>query len=70
MGISGNFQSPFDGLRLQMNDVLGDGGILKQVVQPGVGAPIPCDASVLSITLRLYYHDNVVHLGNYFVLQN
>lgn len=31
-----------------MLDVLGDGGILKEVVQPGEGPPIPQNASVLS----------------------
>ncbi|KAM6915117.1 inactive peptidyl-prolyl cis-trans isomerase FKBP6 [Xenentodon cancila] len=30
-----------------MGDVLGDGGILKEVVQPGDGPPVPQDASVL-----------------------
>ncbi|XP_036941726.1 inactive peptidyl-prolyl cis-trans isomerase FKBP6 isoform X2 [Acanthopagrus latus] len=39
--------SPFDHLRQQMNDVLGDGGILKEVVQPGEGPPVPQNASVL-----------------------
>lgn len=45
------FQSPFDRLRHQMSDVLGDGGILKEVVQPGTGTPVPNNASVLSIAL-------------------
>ncbi|XP_075904476.1 inactive peptidyl-prolyl cis-trans isomerase FKBP6 isoform X2 [Nelusetta ayraudi] len=40
-------QSQFDRLRHQMSDVLGDGGILKEVVQPGTGTPIPSNASVL-----------------------
>ncbi|XP_041815141.1 inactive peptidyl-prolyl cis-trans isomerase FKBP6 [Chelmon rostratus] len=39
--------SPFERLRQQMNDVLGDGGILKEVVQPGEGSPVPQNASVL-----------------------
>ncbi|XP_059212466.1 inactive peptidyl-prolyl cis-trans isomerase FKBP6 isoform X2 [Centropristis striata] len=39
--------SPFDHLRQQMDDVLGDGGILKEVVQPGEGPPVPENASVL-----------------------
>ncbi|XP_041831016.1 inactive peptidyl-prolyl cis-trans isomerase FKBP6 isoform X2 [Melanotaenia boesemani] len=30
-----------------MDDILGDGGILKEVVQPGEGPPIPQNASVL-----------------------
>uniref|UniRef100_A0A8C3ARU1 peptidylprolyl isomerase n=1 Tax=Cyclopterus lumpus TaxID=8103 RepID=A0A8C3ARU1_CYCLU len=38
---------PFDQLRQQMNDVLGDGGILKEVVQSGEGPPVPENASVL-----------------------
>ncbi|XP_062293780.1 inactive peptidyl-prolyl cis-trans isomerase FKBP6 [Scomber scombrus] len=42
-----NTQSPFEQLRPQMNDVLGDGGILKEVVQPGEGPPVPQNASVL-----------------------
>ncbi|XP_037305170.2 inactive peptidyl-prolyl cis-trans isomerase FKBP6 [Pungitius pungitius] len=39
--------SPFEQLRQQMDDVLGDGGILKEVVQSGEGPPIPENASVL-----------------------
>ncbi|XP_041661685.1 inactive peptidyl-prolyl cis-trans isomerase FKBP6 isoform X2 [Cheilinus undulatus] len=39
--------SPFEQLRQQMDDVLGDGGILKEVVQPGEGPPVPQNASVL-----------------------
>uniref|UniRef100_UPI0037E7E7AD inactive peptidyl-prolyl cis-trans isomerase FKBP6 n=1 Tax=Semicossyphus pulcher TaxID=241346 RepID=UPI0037E7E7AD len=39
--------SPFEQLRPQMRDVLGDGGILKEVVQPGEGPPVPENASVL-----------------------
>uniref|UniRef100_A0A3Q3WWT5 peptidylprolyl isomerase n=1 Tax=Mola mola TaxID=94237 RepID=A0A3Q3WWT5_MOLML len=39
--------SPFDHLRRQMNDVLGDGGILKEVIQSGGGPPVPHNASVL-----------------------
>ncbi|XP_056260940.1 inactive peptidyl-prolyl cis-trans isomerase FKBP6 isoform X2 [Seriola aureovittata] len=39
--------SPFDHLRLQMDDISGDGGILKEVVQPGEGSPVPQNASVL-----------------------
>ncbi|XP_022621130.1 inactive peptidyl-prolyl cis-trans isomerase FKBP6 [Seriola dumerili] len=39
--------SPFDHLRLQMDDISGDGGILKEVVQPGEGPPVPQNASVL-----------------------
>ncbi|XP_044025758.1 inactive peptidyl-prolyl cis-trans isomerase FKBP6-like isoform X3 [Siniperca chuatsi] len=38
---------PFEQLSQQMNDVLGDGGILKEVVQPGDGPPVPQNASVL-----------------------
>lgn len=52
--ISFNLQSPFDRLRLQMTDVLGDEGILKEVVQPGVGPPIPNNASVLSTALFIW----------------
>ncbi|KAG7508799.1 hypothetical protein JOB18_024773 [Solea senegalensis] len=39
--------SPFEHLRQQMDDLLGDEGILKEVVQPGVGPPVPQNASVL-----------------------
>ncbi|XP_060948041.1 inactive peptidyl-prolyl cis-trans isomerase FKBP6 [Limanda limanda] len=39
--------SPFEQLSLQMDDILGDGGILKGVVQPGEGPPISQNASVL-----------------------
>uniref|UniRef100_A0A3Q3SBT5 peptidylprolyl isomerase n=1 Tax=Mastacembelus armatus TaxID=205130 RepID=A0A3Q3SBT5_9TELE len=38
---------PFELLSQQMDDVLGDGGVLKQVVQPGEGPPVPQNASVL-----------------------
>ncbi|XP_071335032.1 inactive peptidyl-prolyl cis-trans isomerase FKBP6 isoform X3 [Trachinotus anak] len=40
-------KSPFDHLRQQMDDILGDGGILKEVVQSGEGPPVPQNASVL-----------------------
>ncbi|TNM95070.1 hypothetical protein fugu_017829 [Takifugu bimaculatus] len=39
--------SPFNELRQQMSDVLGDGGILKELVQAGDGPPVPYNASVL-----------------------
>ncbi|CAB1457894.1 unnamed protein product [Pleuronectes platessa] len=39
--------SPFEQLSQQMDDILGDGGILKGVVQPGEGPPISHNASVL-----------------------
>ncbi|KAM9840279.1 inactive peptidyl-prolyl cis-trans isomerase FKBP6 [Aulostomus maculatus] len=37
----------FEQLRQQMDDILGDGGILKEVVQAGQGPPVPENASVL-----------------------
>lgn len=46
-------QSPFNQLRQQMSDVLGDGGILKEVVQAGDGPPVPHNASVLSIAKEI-----------------
>lgn len=49
--ISCNFQSPFDLLRHQMNDILGDEGILKEVVQHGDGPLVPHSASVLSMAV-------------------
>lgn len=36
-----------------MSDVLGDGGILKEVVQAGEGPPVPYNASVLSIAVKI-----------------
>ncbi|KAM3871407.1 inactive peptidyl-prolyl cis-trans isomerase FKBP6-like [Diretmus argenteus] len=39
-------QSPFHRLGQQMEDILGDGGILKEVFQPGEGPPVPRNASV------------------------
>lgn len=39
-------QRPFERLATQMQDILGDGGILKKVIQPGDGPPVPRDASV------------------------
>ncbi|XP_008311040.1 inactive peptidyl-prolyl cis-trans isomerase FKBP6 [Cynoglossus semilaevis] len=38
--------TPFERLRNQMNDILGDGGMLKEVVQCGEGPPVPQNASV------------------------
>ncbi|XP_010739761.2 inactive peptidyl-prolyl cis-trans isomerase FKBP6 [Larimichthys crocea] len=38
---------PFEHLRQKMDDVLADGGIMKEVVQPGDGPPVPQNASVL-----------------------
>ncbi|XP_068610164.1 inactive peptidyl-prolyl cis-trans isomerase FKBP6-like [Brachionichthys hirsutus] len=39
--------TPFHYLREHMEDLLGDGGILKQVIKPGEGPPVPQNASVL-----------------------
>ncbi|KAM3865927.1 inactive peptidyl-prolyl cis-trans isomerase FKBP6-like [Diretmus argenteus] len=39
-------ESPFHRLGQQMEDILGDGGILKEVFQPGEGPPVPRNASV------------------------
>ncbi|XP_014327714.1 inactive peptidyl-prolyl cis-trans isomerase FKBP6 isoform X1 [Xiphophorus maculatus] len=39
--------SPFEQLSRRMYDILGDGGILKEVVQPGEGPPVPQNASVI-----------------------
>ncbi|XP_075315621.1 inactive peptidyl-prolyl cis-trans isomerase FKBP6 [Odontesthes bonariensis] len=39
--------TPFEQLHQRMNDVLGDGGILKEVIQPGEGPPVPHNASVI-----------------------
>lgn len=44
---SSNAASPFEQLRLLMDDLLEDGGILKQVVQRGEGPPVPENASVI-----------------------
>lgn len=41
-------QTPFQRIAQQMQDVLGDGGILKEVVHEGEGPPVPRDASVSS----------------------
>ncbi|XP_061785224.1 inactive peptidyl-prolyl cis-trans isomerase FKBP6 isoform X1 [Nerophis lumbriciformis] len=40
-------QSPFDNIRQQMEDVLGNGGVMKEVVHPGEGPSVPQNASVL-----------------------
>uniref|UniRef100_A0A672J2U0 peptidylprolyl isomerase n=1 Tax=Salarias fasciatus TaxID=181472 RepID=A0A672J2U0_SALFA len=40
-------QRPFDQLRRGMRDILGDGGILKEVVQPGEGPHVPRNASLI-----------------------
>lgn len=40
--------SPFAQLRsCKMNDIFGNGGILKEVIQSGVGPPVPQNASVI-----------------------
>ncbi|XP_076142577.1 inactive peptidyl-prolyl cis-trans isomerase FKBP6 [Alosa pseudoharengus] len=44
-------QRPFERLAAQMQDILGDGGILKRVIQPGEGPLVPRDASVSDVTL-------------------
>lgn len=54
-------QSPFEQLRRQMDDILGDGGVLKEVVQPGEGPPVPHNASVLSIYLFLSISKFISH---------
>ncbi|KAF6730388.1 Inactive peptidyl-prolyl cis-trans isomerase FKBP6 [Oryzias melastigma] len=40
------FPSPFDLLQQRMTDVLGDGGIFKEVLHPGEGPPVPQNATV------------------------
>lgn len=44
---SANSASPFEVMRRYMDDLLGDEGILKAVVQHGEGPPVPQNASVL-----------------------
>ncbi|XP_076021407.1 inactive peptidyl-prolyl cis-trans isomerase FKBP6 [Genypterus blacodes] len=39
--------SPFEQLRQRMQDISGDGGILKELIQPGDGPCVPHNASVL-----------------------
>ncbi|TSL34525.1 Inactive peptidyl-prolyl cis-trans isomerase FKBP6 [Bagarius yarrelli] len=39
-------QTPFQRLALQMQDILGDGGILKDVLREGEGPLVPRDASI------------------------
>ncbi|XP_016396580.1 inactive peptidyl-prolyl cis-trans isomerase FKBP6-like [Sinocyclocheilus rhinocerous] len=39
-------ETPFQRLAWQMQDILGDGGILKEVVHAGEGPPVPKHASV------------------------
>ncbi|KAJ7996969.1 hypothetical protein DPEC_G00224040 [Dallia pectoralis] len=39
-------RSPFLLMGQQMQDITGDGGVLKEVVQPGEGQPVPRNASV------------------------
>lgn len=36
-----------------MSDVLGDQGILKEVIQPGDGPPVPENASVIGTNTNL-----------------
>nr|XP_057913456.1 inactive peptidyl-prolyl cis-trans isomerase FKBP6 isoform X2 [Doryrhamphus excisus] len=40
-------KSPFENIRQQMDDIVGNGGILKEMVHPGEGPPVPQNASVL-----------------------
>ncbi|KAM9778100.1 inactive peptidyl-prolyl cis-trans isomerase FKBP6 isoform 2-T2 [Syngnathus typhle] len=39
--------SPFERLQQQMEDILGNGGVLKELIYPGDGPPVPQSASVL-----------------------
>lgn len=41
-----SFQSPFYYMSLRMQDVTGDGGVLKEVLRHGSGRIIPLTASV------------------------
>ncbi|KAG9351902.1 hypothetical protein JZ751_023153 [Albula glossodonta] len=51
-------QSPFQRLAHQMQDLLGDGGILKEVIQAGEGPTVPRDASVsIHFSAYLEYSD-------------
>lgn len=40
-------QSPFELLAQKMDDLYGDGGLLKEVVQAGDGPLVPEDSSIL-----------------------
>ncbi|KAJ8402240.1 hypothetical protein AAFF_G00371050 [Aldrovandia affinis] len=51
-------QSPFQRLGHQMQDIWGDGGILKEVIQAGEGPPVPRDGSVsIHYSAYLEYSD-------------
>ncbi|KAE8622402.1 hypothetical protein XENTR_v10005227 [Xenopus tropicalis] len=42
-----NMMSVFHQLAQQMEDVSGDRGVLKEVIRPGKGGKVPCDATVI-----------------------
>ncbi|KAJ8275703.1 hypothetical protein COCON_G00074550 [Conger conger] len=59
-------QSPFQRLAQQMQDILGDGGILKEVIQAGEGSPVPRDASVsIHFSAYLEYSDQPFETTSY-----
>ncbi|KAJ8266567.1 hypothetical protein GJAV_G00131970 [Gymnothorax javanicus] len=59
-------QSPFQRLALQMQDILGDGGVLKEVIQSGEGPPVPRDASVsIHFSAYLEYSDHPFETTNH-----
>ncbi|XP_062309887.1 inactive peptidyl-prolyl cis-trans isomerase FKBP6 isoform X1 [Osmerus eperlanus] len=59
-------QSPFLRLGQHMQDILGDGGILKEVVQAGDGPPVPRDSSVsIHFSGYLEYSDQPFETTNY-----
>ncbi|XP_041921916.1 inactive peptidyl-prolyl cis-trans isomerase FKBP6 [Alosa sapidissima] len=58
-------QRPFERLAAQMQDILGDGGILKRVIQPGEGPLVPRDASVsVNLSGYLEYSDDPFETTN------
>ncbi|XP_066552123.1 inactive peptidyl-prolyl cis-trans isomerase FKBP6 [Amia ocellicauda] len=59
-------QSPYQRLARQMQDLVGDGGILKEVIQPGMGQPVPENASVVyHFSAYLEYSDRPFESNRY-----
>uniref|UniRef100_A0A673L365 Inactive peptidyl-prolyl cis-trans isomerase FKBP6-like n=1 Tax=Sinocyclocheilus rhinocerous TaxID=307959 RepID=A0A673L365_9TELE len=56
-------ETPFQRLAWQMQDILGDGGILKEVVHAGEGPPVPKHASCINKLFLEYTHTTVQKFG-------
>ena len=53
------WQTPFKRMARRMDDLSGDGGVLKKVLRPGTGPVVPSSAVVRGIIVHLIMHTHI-----------